>query len=281
MHRISDIYKSLVILPLPFSGRLPLDIILVTPYESAHTAKINDHVRYFTGRPCKQGHLSDRYVTSSNCVECHASLSSPRGERPKDLPVADLPKCLAANAGAKFCRGCEHEANCSGSIKYQVTPLRRAVYTFHDFAPVTAEHARAVGLAVYMPAEPCEVCHTRSWRKLGGSRCSVCEVRDMRREMGMADAETWLPPVSKSVPTNLTLPTNREVWHAAIRARQSTFTPVVPCPNHPDSAFSTGHNSCVACKERTFGEEYADSIREGWQPEWDRDPVIRRVLDGS
>jgi hypothetical protein len=26
--------------------------------------------RYFTGKPCKQGHVTERYVTKSSCVEC-------------------------------------------------------------------------------------------------------------------------------------------------------------------------------------------------------------------
>lgn len=27
--------------------------------------------RYFTGKPCKRGHLSERYVASGTCCECH------------------------------------------------------------------------------------------------------------------------------------------------------------------------------------------------------------------
>ena len=32
--------------------------------------------RYFTGRPCKRGHLSERYVSNSACVACVAEKSS-------------------------------------------------------------------------------------------------------------------------------------------------------------------------------------------------------------
>lgn len=28
--------------------------------------------RFFTGRPCKRGHLSERFVTTGNCVACNA-----------------------------------------------------------------------------------------------------------------------------------------------------------------------------------------------------------------
>lgn len=26
--------------------------------------------KYFTGRPCKRGHISERYTLTSNCVQC-------------------------------------------------------------------------------------------------------------------------------------------------------------------------------------------------------------------
>jgi len=28
-------------------------------------------VRYFTGTPCKQGHIAERYVSTGSCIECH------------------------------------------------------------------------------------------------------------------------------------------------------------------------------------------------------------------
>lgn len=36
--------------------------------------------RFFTGRPCKRGHICERKVTSQNCIECHnaAERSKPK-----------------------------------------------------------------------------------------------------------------------------------------------------------------------------------------------------------
>lgn len=31
--------------------------------------------RYYTGKPCKNGHLAERYVTSNACVECAKSFA--------------------------------------------------------------------------------------------------------------------------------------------------------------------------------------------------------------
>lgn len=36
---------------------------------------MNSSKRYFTGKPCKRGHISDRYVSNRECCEC-AYLSS-------------------------------------------------------------------------------------------------------------------------------------------------------------------------------------------------------------
>lgn len=33
-------------------------------------AKYEKRTRYFTGKPCKQGHICERYVSNSGCVQC-------------------------------------------------------------------------------------------------------------------------------------------------------------------------------------------------------------------
>lgn len=37
-------------------------------------AKENGHKYYFTGKPCKHGHISKRSVTSGNCLECRKTI---------------------------------------------------------------------------------------------------------------------------------------------------------------------------------------------------------------
>jgi hypothetical protein len=37
-------------------------------------AKSQGLKRYFTGKPCKRGHLSDRTVKTGNCIRCHYEL---------------------------------------------------------------------------------------------------------------------------------------------------------------------------------------------------------------
>src|SRR6267378_7761123 len=38
-------------------------------------ARARGLVRYFTGKPCKRGHVVQRHVSTGHCVECHRAYS--------------------------------------------------------------------------------------------------------------------------------------------------------------------------------------------------------------
>ncbi len=40
------------------------------------TAYQRENTRFYTGKRCRFGHLSERYVTSGNCVECDKRRST-------------------------------------------------------------------------------------------------------------------------------------------------------------------------------------------------------------
>lgn len=48
--------------------------------------------RYFTGKPCKNGHLAQRYTSTGGCVECLAPLKLRRHPLRKDLVPYTCPK---------------------------------------------------------------------------------------------------------------------------------------------------------------------------------------------
>lgn len=59
-----------------------------TYFDSAKRARENGNTYYFTGKRCSKGHLSPRYASSGNCVECIAdkrgvSLENWRGKSTK------------------------------------------------------------------------------------------------------------------------------------------------------------------------------------------------------
>ncbi len=44
------------------------------PIVTRADAKAQGLKRYFTGRPCKHGHIAERAVVNSNCFDCHVEL---------------------------------------------------------------------------------------------------------------------------------------------------------------------------------------------------------------
>jgi 5-methylcytosine-specific restriction endonuclease McrA len=43
---------------------------------------------YFTGVPCKRGHISERYTTSHNCIECHYIKGAERYKKNRESELA-------------------------------------------------------------------------------------------------------------------------------------------------------------------------------------------------
>ena len=43
---------------------------LIEGYVSCQEAKVQGLKRYFTGKPCKHGHITERYVKDKTCIIC-------------------------------------------------------------------------------------------------------------------------------------------------------------------------------------------------------------------
>ena len=68
---------------------------------SREAAKNAGYKRYFTGVPCMRGHVSERHVTNTRCVECHREKASQvRASDPARKVRAEV-KALASALGAK------------------------------------------------------------------------------------------------------------------------------------------------------------------------------------
>lgn len=54
-------------------------------YKSWKEAKLAGSIKYFTGKPCKKGHISPRFTSTRHCIECQAirSLKYSRSEKGK------------------------------------------------------------------------------------------------------------------------------------------------------------------------------------------------------
>lgn len=83
--------------------------------------------RYYTGKPCKAGHVAERYVSNRNCVKCDAKKSWPRerqrGQRDPSYRMyrsvlTRSRQVLLGRASASDSLGCSH-ADLRGHIERQ------------------------------------------------------------------------------------------------------------------------------------------------------------------
>ena len=84
--------------------------------------------RYFTGAPCKRGHVSERYSNYGHCVQCDNERVKPKEQRAKAIKSyyeSNKDKCMAATKKWKKSVG----------IGYEYTKKYRAKnpFTMHFF----------------------------------------------------------------------------------------------------------------------------------------------------
>ena len=68
--------------------------------------------RYFTGNPCKHGHIAEKLLSNRTCVECLLIKKHKRAQRP-DVKVLDIARLNAydkANPAAKLARTRKRQA---------------------------------------------------------------------------------------------------------------------------------------------------------------------------
>lgn len=52
-------------------------------------AALEGQVRYYTGRPCRKGHLTERYVCSGQCIGCLAFYSPRIKTREREITALE------------------------------------------------------------------------------------------------------------------------------------------------------------------------------------------------
>lgn len=168
---MSDLMK-----PLPYSGRIPLELYSNSLYFDRISAFEAKAKRYMTGLPCKYGHVSDRFATNGQCVECHARYwrrSSGAKAAPPKPPEAPMPHCLqASKAIIGDCLKCPKQHTCAGAFRTNL--LQRAAFAFPSYGIVSRRTAKVLGYAVHWSGEPCRNCKKVAWRRVRDSACSGC-----------------------------------------------------------------------------------------------------------
>lgn len=161
--------------PLPFTGRLPIDIIVSAPHADFITARAAGATRYMPPEPCRHGHYSDRFASTKQCVECAAKYRrrSTRIAPPPPAPPLPLPKCLLSLSELRRnCAECPRSGTCRGELRGDV--LARAAYAFPTWPTYPRKQALQAGHSVYMPPHPCRQCGRVAWRRMRDSACSGC-----------------------------------------------------------------------------------------------------------
>lgn len=163
--------------PLPFTGRIPAEIIISAPHDDVIKARAANATRYMPLTPCRHGHYSDRFVSTKQCVECAAKYR--KGAKagiapPPPAPPGPLPHCLTSLRNmAAACPKCDRRAMCRGAMRADV--LARAAYAFPVYGTYPRKVAIARGSPVYLPESPCRKCGKIAWRRTRDSACSGCE----------------------------------------------------------------------------------------------------------
>jgi hypothetical protein len=119
-------------------------------------ARINGIARYFTGEPCKLGHIADRLVSNSTCVECMYA-------RARDNP--------------EWFRKHDH--------KRQQRPERRAQKAASERKCRKAEHRKAGRAAERRARQAAQLQRTPKWADLKAIRKFYDEMHRLTRETGI------------------------------------------------------------------------------------------------
>jgi hypothetical protein len=184
----------LTIQPLENTGRLPLDILAETPWRTREAARNAGAKKFFNGKLCDYGHMSDRYVSTGSCIECLASRSKIHltlGVR-RGHALDMVPNCLVGKMDENFCAACPKLFKCEG-VKVR-EPLIRATLAFPSPDPLRLRHATLQRTRVFVPEEPCSRCGYRGWHSTVGKVCGVCEVRRRIARTGeIPNPAKWIP----------------------------------------------------------------------------------------
>jgi 5-methylcytosine-specific restriction endonuclease McrA len=140
---------------------VPYDGPIVTKAE-AHTA---DLPRYFTGRPCKRGHVSERFTSNLTCARCCVEQHDERRDR-----INDLGRQRRANDPEKYRAKDKTErlANPDGrkasALKWRGANLQRSQATARAWKQRNAARVAAYVMAYYAKTADARRTHAAVYR---------------------------------------------------------------------------------------------------------------------
>ncbi len=133
--------------------------------------------RYFTGKPCPHGHLSERWVIGNHCIDCSRDTSVRYRKNHPDRAVAQTRAYKKAHPEWK--KETDRKYYHSNKAKHRVWQKR-----YDDKHPeVGRESARRYRAA--HPEKMRAIAHTRRSREVGAEgKCSAADLRRIKKEQG-------------------------------------------------------------------------------------------------
>jgi len=74
--------------------------------------------RYYTGRPCKNGHIAERYVAGYTCVECHAQVAPESNRAWRERSQSHIRQYARRYREIRYSDPREREARCQRSRQW-------------------------------------------------------------------------------------------------------------------------------------------------------------------
>lgn len=85
-------------------------------------------MRYFTGKPCRHGHVAERKVANGICVECHAIIAKKSRERRRPEIAAREREYWSTRVEQRRAKNRKHAARMTDEQRQQAAKTKREYY---------------------------------------------------------------------------------------------------------------------------------------------------------
>lgn len=133
---------------------------------------------FFLGEECRNGHISERLVESTQCLECLEERNALFRED-KEESILKVRTKKAKKEKAKLAREYERSQYLADDDFRMY--INEDQYEDLCFLPETAEEARALGVRFFFTGKSCLRGHIAKRRVCVGTPCDVCYKADRRR----------------------------------------------------------------------------------------------------
>lgn len=212
---------------------------------------------YYTGLPCANGHVCERNVSDTHCMDCNRARDAARWSERREASNARRKASWFENHEENLAQGksrwlerrdeCNAKRKASWPERREADNARRRALWDEGAAEYRAakapewaarEAARAAGQTTYVSAEPCKHGHV-GLRTVERCRCVEC-LREKSRRSNIQHPyrQVYGPPMPSH---------SRMLRDEALAAGQSRYFDGVPCPHGHMAERKVSNATCCEC----------------------------------